>query len=164
MFSAIKLKSSFLSVKMDRKSTTLFILFSLIFFGNCELSKDNIESTLVNITTTSTTAPNKHSIEDIKNSKHSKKYNSDMEEFKHVALEYIGDVLKREKINIMPGVYVQKIAANISNDKIEKKSFDEYSTENLISTVKEFAETHAIRVDLARAMSETGRLFFFKGK
>lgn len=134
--------------------------------GSCELSQDNIESTLVNTTASQhepkPTIPNKHSL-DIKNSEHSEKYSSDMEEFKHVAIEYIGDVLNREKINIMPGVYIQKVATNISNEGAEKKSFDENSSEGLIWTVKQFAETHALRVDLARAMSETGRLFFFKG-
>lgn len=83
-----------------------------------------------------------------------------MEEFENVLSEYVEDVLNRKKINIMPGLYIQKIAKNNSEHKIEKKSFDE----NLIWNAKEFAETHVLRVDLARAMTETGRLFFFKGK
>lgn len=83
-----------------------------------------------------------------------------MEEFKSLMLEYVDDVLNREKINIMPGVYIQKLAINDTKDKIEKKSFDE----NLVWNVKKFIETHALRVELARATTETGRLFFFKGK
>lgn len=164
MFSAITHKS-LLSVRMDRKSTKLLMLFSLMALGNCEFSQENIESTLVNSTTPrhEPTILNKHSM-DIKNSEESTKYSSDMEEFKHVAIEYIEDVLNREKINIAPGVYIQKVVTNTSNDKIEKKSFDENTSRNLIQTIKEFSETHALRVDLARAMSETGRLFFFKGK
>lgn len=102
---------------------------------------------------------NKQHSTDAENSGPSK-FSSDMEEFKNVMLEYVGDVLNREKINIAPGFYVQKIATNRSTNAIEKKSLDE----NFISTVKDFTSTHALRVDLARAMSETGRLFFFKGK
>lgn len=83
-----------------------------------------------------------------------------MEEFKEIFLEYVGDVLNREKINIMPGFYIQKLTTNDTEDKIEKKSFDE----NLIWNAKRFIQTHALRVDLARATTETGRLFFFKGK
>lgn len=83
-----------------------------------------------------------------------------MEEFKNVLFEYVDDVLNRKKIDIMPGVYVEKKDGNKTSENIGKRSFDE----NLISTVKEFVDSHALRIDLARATSGTGRLFFFKGK
>lgn len=83
-----------------------------------------------------------------------------MEEFENVLFEYVDDVLNRKKINIMPGVYVEKKDGNKTNATIGRRSSDE----NLISTVKEFVDSHALRIDLARATSGTGRLFFFKGK
>jgi hypothetical protein len=147
---------------MDRHLIkTVLICFSLMAFGKCELLKDNHDITIAN-TSEAHIQPNilnKHSA-DIKNSEHSKNFSSDMEEFGNVMFDYVKNVLGREKINIMPGVYIEKIGANNSDVKLEQKSFDK----NVIWAVKDFAETHNLRVDLARATSETGRLFFFKGK
>lgn len=149
---------------MDKHShAKLLILFTTIALGKCELSNQNFENTLVNSTQARHHQPaslNKH-LSDIKNSEsHPAKYSSDMEEFENVLFEYVDDVLNRKKIDIMPGVYVEKKDGNKTNENIGKRSFDE----NLISTVKEFVDSHALRIDLARATSGTGRLFFFKGK
>lgn len=162
MLSAIVARKSSLhatKTDMDQYATKLLILFTLIALGSCELSRSSDGKALANTSDArQPTILNQHS--SIKNSEHSDKSKSDMEEFENVLSEYVEDVLNRKKINIGPGVYIQKIAKSKSEHKIEKKSFDE----NLIWTVKDFAETHALRVDLARAMTETGRLFFFKGK
>lgn len=167
MFSAIKNKSTALvssRAEMDKYTAKLLILFSLICLGSCAsengiLKNSSKGSTEVNTTATHAPILNKHST-DIKNtSEPLRKYSSDMEEFRDIMLEYVEDVLNRNKINIMPGVYIEKKASNATSHKIEKKSFEE----SLISTIKDFADTHILKVELARAMSETGRLFFFKG-
>lgn len=150
---------------MDKPShAKLLLLFAVaVSLGNCELLKSNFENTLVNSTEArhhQPTSLNKHS-SDIKNSEsHPAKYSSDMEEFENVLFEYVDDVLNRKKINVMPGVYVEKKDGNGTNPSLRRRSLDE----NLISTVKEFVDSHALRIDLARATSGTGRLFFFKGK
>lgn len=150
---------------MDKPShAKLLLLFAVaVSLGKCELLKPNFENTLVNSTEArhhQPTSLNKHS-SDIKNSEsHPAKYSSDMEEFENVLFEYVDDVLNRKKINVMPGVYVEKKDGNGTNPSLRRRSLDE----NLISTVKEFVDSHALRIDLARATSGTGRLFFFKGK
>lgn len=169
MFSAIKYKSAALltnRAEMGKYSTNLLILFSLICLGSGasknEISNHiNKESTLVNSTEqhAPTASLNKHLIDIKSSAPDSKIYSNDMEEFRDIMFEYVEDVLNRNKINIMPGIYIEKKALNVSSDRIEKKSFNE----NLISTIKDFTDTHVLKVELARAMSETGRLFFFKG-
>lgn len=150
---------------MDKLSHAklLVLLAVAISLGKAELLKQNFENTLVNSTEArhhEPTSLNKHS-SDIKNSEsHPATYSSDMAEFENVLFEYVDDVLNRKKINVMPGVYVEKKDGNTTSGSIRRRSFDE----NLISTVKEFVDSHALRIDLARATSGTGRLFFFKGK
>lgn len=151
---AIKHKPSLSSKIMGKHSMKLLVIFSLMALGECAYASN----TLGEANHILPKALNKH--EDVKNLEHSKKLATDMEEFEAVLFDYVGDVLSREKINIARGVYFQKITANNSEPIVEKKSLDE----NLISKIKEFAETHLLRVDLARATTETGRLFFFKGK
>lgn len=156
MVLAIARKSSSLLSVMDKHSFKLLMVFALMVLGKCETQEND---TIANKTETQQHQPtslNKQSA-DIKNSGPSKEHSTDMEEFQTVMAEYVEDVLNREKINLMPGVYIEKKAANISS---EKKSLDG----DLITTIKRFGETHALRVDLARATTETGRLFFFKGK
>lgn len=90
-------------------------------------------------------------------SNHSKKHSSDVEELENVLLEYFGDVVSRDKIDVMPGIFIEKTSAqNVS----ERRS----TGDSLMWRVKDFVDTHALSVDLARATTETGRLFFFKGK
>lgn len=152
------IKRRYLCGKLEMESTKkLLILISLVALTNCEISKNKTANALVD-GQQQPAIPSKHS-EDAKNAANSGNFTSDIEEFEHVMLAYVGDVLNRQKINIVPGVYIQKTTANSMSDRFEKKSFNE----NLISTIKDFAETHALRVDMARAMS-TGRIFFFKGK
>lgn len=145
---------------MNKYLTKLLVLFSIMALGSCEPFENKTENTLVNTSDAQQNRPteilNKH-LSDNKNPANSSRYSSDIKEFENILLEYASDVLNREKINIMPGVYIQKKA---TNETAEKKSFDE----NLIWDVKKFAETHSLKIDLARAMSGTGRLFFFKGK
>lgn len=160
MLFAISRKSSLST--MDSFAKLLLVLFATIATVSSELSENKTENPLVNTSEAqpTTTVLNKHLL-DIKNSEQSSKYASDMEEFKSIVLEYVDDVLNREKINIVPGVYIQKKVSNDkTNDSTEKKSFDK----NFYSNLKEFTDTHSLRIDLARSMSETGRLFFFKGK
>lgn len=161
MLYAIKRKPSLSSgvAGMEWHAAKLLIFFSFLALGHCELSNNTL-NTLKRASETQEHFQdlNKHSA-NIKNSEHLTEYSNDVAEFKNVMLEYIGDVLNRDEINIMPGVYIQKKADNSSVDKVESKSLEG----NLISTVRSFTETHVLRVELARAMSETGRLFFFKG-
>jgi hypothetical protein len=89
--------------------------------------------------------------------KHSKDP-SDLEEFRNVALEYVNDVLHRDTIDILPGVRIER-KTNNSTERAEEKSFDA----GLASTIRHFTESHVVRINLARAATETGRLFFFKG-
>lgn len=163
MLFAISRKSSLSATKsnMDSYTKLLLVLCSILASGSGELLGNKTENPLVNTSEAQpNTVPSKHLL-DIKKSEQSSKYASDMEEFKSVVFEYVGDVLNREKINIVPGVYIQKKPTNDSTNKsLERRVSDE----NLISSLKEIAETRSLRVDLARATSETGRFFFFNGK
>src|SRR5690349_11195018 len=98
MLFAISRKSSISPMKSNM-TKLLLVVGSILALGNCEELFDT-ENPLVNISaaqpTTSTVVPNKHLL-DIKNSEQSSKYASDMEELKSIAMEYIGDVLNREK-------------------------------------------------------------------
>lgn len=147
---------------MDRYSMRFLIILAITALGKCELIVGDAVNTLVNETQVHNHQPsslNKH-LPKIKSPELPTSFTSDMQELKNVMFEYVGDVLNREKINLMPGVFIEKTQTKRAEEKIEKKSLDK----NLISTIKEFADTHALRIDLARATSETGRLFFFKGK
>ena len=152
---------------MGKYSTKLLILLSLICLVNCVSENELLNNSdkgniIVNMTATygPTAILNKH-LADIKNStEHSEKYSTDMEEFQNIMFEYVDDVLNRNKIDIMPGVYVEKKNSSASGDKIEKKSFER----SLVSAIKDFTDTHVIKIELSRAMTGTGRLFFFKGK
>lgn len=146
----VQRKSSFES-QMDKISLKLLMLFSLMALGRCELSKSD---------TTNTLARPAEAPESTILNKHTTQHPTDAEEFKGVMLEYFSDVVSRDKINIMPGIYIQKTSAHNATRGIEGKSSDD----SLIWRVKDFVDTHALRVDLARASTETGRLFFFKGK
>lgn len=97
---------------------------------------------------------NKHL--NIENSENVKKQTNDMEEFENVLFEYAKDVINRDTINIVPGVYIQR---KLPNNEHEEKSFDN----SLLGNLRKFTKTHTLRVDLARATTATGRLFFFKG-
>lgn len=139
-------------------TSKLFILFSLMLLAKCELLNNNTNNTLVTSTTQQQLQPtvlNKH-LNNIENSGNAKKQSNDMEEFENVLLEYAKDVINRDKINIVPGVYIQK---KTLDDKSEEKSFDD----SFLGSLRKFTKTHALRVDLARATTATGRLFFFKG-
>jgi hypothetical protein len=81
-----------------------------------------------------------------------------MQELSSVISEYVDDILKRDTINLLPGVAIQK-KANTS-DVTERKTSDK----SLISKIQQFTNNHVLTVNLARASTETGRLFFFKGK
>ncbi|CRK92100.1 CLUMA_CG005660, isoform A [Clunio marinus] len=147
---------------MESNFRTLLVLLSLVALGSCELKKMEENS----ISFDSSLPPQirnlnllKKQTDGIKSPKNKETFSNDVEEFENVLLEYAGDILNRKNITIMPGVYIEKISANITNDKIEKKSFEE----NLISSVKDYTSTHTLRIDMARALSDTGRLFFFKG-
>jgi hypothetical protein len=96
----------------------------------------------------------------IENSENAKRQSNDMQEFGKVLLEYAKDVINRETIDIVPGVFIQKKAANKDEKSRKGKSLDV----DFVDTLKTFTETHVLRVDLARASTATGRLFFFKGK
>lgn len=125
-------------------------------FGRCEHLKNNTENTLEAATSPKTsqlTILNKHS-------ENVKRQSSDMEEFEKVLLNYAKDVINRETINIVPGVYFQKKSENITDDNTHGKSLEEKS---FLRNIKQFTKTHTLRFDLARATTATGRLFFFKG-
>lgn len=136
-------------------TSKLFILFSLLSLGKCELQNNITKNTLVTTQQLQPTVLNKH-LNNIENSENAKKQSNDMAEFENVLLEYAKDVINRDKINIVPGVYIQKKALD---EKSEEKSFDN----SFLGSLRKFTRTHALRVDLARATTATGRLFFFKG-
>lgn len=159
MWFAIQRKSSFTS-QMDTNSLKLLMLFSLMALVRGELSKSDARNTLASPTEPSQPTILNKQMTVTKKSNHSKKHSSDAEEFENVLLEYVGDVVSRDKIDIMPGIYIEKTSAQNISDVIERRS----TGDSLIWRVKDFVDTHALRVDLARATTETGRLFFFKGK
>jgi hypothetical protein len=91
-----------------------------------------------------------------------KVHKSDVQEFSQLILDYVHDVFNRDTINISPGIAFERKLMNHTNKsngrerrKVEK---------NLISQIKQFADDHVLTVNLARASTETGRLFFFKGE
>lgn len=134
----------------------VILLLPLIALGYCEQSVDN--SYVNNISENknqskySTTTNQQHNI---KNSQHNV---SDMQEFSNVISEYVDDILERDTINLLPGVAIQK-KINTSAET-ERKTSDK----SLISKIQQFTNNHVLTVNLARASTETGRLFFFKGK
>lgn len=139
--------------------TKLFILFSLVVLAKCEPSTNNSQNTLeTSPTKQQPTILNKH-LKNIENSVNVKKQSRDMEEFENVFLEYAKDVINRETINIVPGVYIQKKSQNNTVDRSDGKAFEN----SFLGSLQKFTKTHTLRVDLARATTATGRLFFFKG-
>lgn len=141
----------------------VILLLPLIALGYCEQSVGNsYVNKLNNIsenrnqskysTTTTTTTNQQHGI---KNSQH---FVSDMQEFSKTISEYVDDILKRDTINLLPGIAIQK-KINTS-DVAERRTADK----SLISKIQQFTNNHVLTVNLARVSTETGRLFFFKGK
>lgn len=122
----------------------LILLFSL---AQCVLSEDKNQ-----------TKPTKHSPHTA-NTTHLHESTSDMDEFRDVMFDYVNDVLHRDKISILPGVSIEKKKLNYT--VAEEKSL---GGANLISTIRHFTNSHVVTVNLARAATETGRLFFFKGR
>jgi hypothetical protein len=117
----------------------------------------NTINTLHDVTNKNYTIYSKHQYDDkanIKNSLNNTK-RSDIQEFSDAMYAYISDVLNRESINIAPGIKIER-----KTNYVEGKSFDT----SLISKIKHFTNNHVVSVNLARASTETGRLFFFKGK
>lgn len=153
LFVIARKSSSHSTAAMDtkRNSAKLLMLLSLIALGRCESSSNETQGTPPSLNTLPS---------DIKHSEHSKQYASDMEEFKHVMLEYVEDVLGRKKINIGSGVSIERKATNETSHKIEAKSLGN----SLLGSIRRYVNTHSVSVDLARATTATGRLFFFKGK
>lgn len=138
----------------------VILLLPLIALGYCEQSVGNsYVNTLNNISENknqskySTTTTNQQ--HGIKNSQH---YVSDMQELSNVVSEYVDDILKRDTINLLPGIAIQK-KINTS-DVAERRTADK----SLISKIQQFTNNHVLTVNLARASTETGRLFFFKGE
>ncbi|CAG9808898.1 unnamed protein product [Chironomus riparius] len=134
----------------------VILLLPLIALGYCEQSSDNsyvnnISENNKNQSKYSTTTNQQHSI---KNSQH---YVSDMQELSDVVSEYVDDILKRDTINLLPGIAIQK-KINTS-DEAESRTADK----SLISKIQQFTNNHVLTVNLARASTATGRLFFFKG-
>jgi hypothetical protein len=150
LFVTARKSSSHSTAAMDTKrySARLLVLLSLIALGRCEASGNSTQASSPSLSTQP---------RDIKHSGHSELYSSDMEEFKHVMLEYVEDVLGRKKINLLPGVSIER---KTMSDKIEAKSLDS----NFMGSIKRFVDTHSVSVDMARAAQATGRLFFFKGE
>lgn len=146
---------------LEMDTGKLFILFSLMILGNCALEKETkIQTVEKPHTTAEQTKPilSKH-LEIIENSENAKRKSNDMQEFENVLLEYAKDVINRKTINIVPGVYIQK-KTNKEDVYVHGKSLEG----SFANALKEFIESHVLRVDLARASTATGRLFFFKGK
>ena len=146
---------------MDKSSASLFILFTLIVFAKCE-HFNSVENILAN--TTQAQQPKltglSKNLPGHFNSKHPQKYSSDVDELRKVIVEYVEDVINRKTINLMPGIYIERKVDNLASKRFEKKSLND----DLITTIKEFTDRHTLRIDLGRATTETGRLFFFKGK
>lgn len=91
--------------------------------------------------------------------KHPKKFSNDMQELNANIREYVQDVLNRDTINITPGIAFEKKSMNHSSVERQRRG-----AASLISQLRQFTNDHVLTVNLARASTETGRLFFFKGK
>lgn len=133
---------------MEKHTAKIFVLFTLMLFGRCELLETNTKNTLETaIGQSEPTVLSKQSV---------KKQSNDIEELQNVLVEYAKDVINRDTIYIVPGVYIQK---KLHNETAEEKSLDQ----SFLGSVVKFTKSHTLRVDLARATTATGRLFFFKG-
>ena len=82
-----------------------------------------------------------------------------MQEFSANIRAYVRDVLNRDTINITPGIAFEKKSMNHSSVARQRRG-----AASLISQLRQFTNDHVLTVNLARASTETGRLFFFKGK
>lgn len=129
----------------------LFVLFTLMLLGRCELLESYTENTLETASATIGQSEPK-----ILTKQNEKNQSNDIEEFQNVLVEYAKNVINRDTIYIVPGVYIQK---KLHNETAEEKSLDQ----SFLGSVVKFTRSHTLRVDLARATSATGRLFFFKG-
>lgn len=89
-----------------------------------------------------------------------KDYKSDIQEFSALVLDYVHDILNRDKIDITSGIAFERKVMNQTNSSRERRKAEK----NLISQIKQFTNDHVLTVNLARASTETGRLFFFKGE
>lgn len=93
--------------------------------------------------------------------KHPQKFSSDLQEFSENIRDYVRDVLNRDTINITPGIAFEKKPMNHSSVERQRRGA---AATSLISQLRQFTNDHVLTVNLARASTETGRLFFFKGE
>lgn len=146
---------------MNTKNYSLkivILVFPLMALTRCELVRNN---STINILDSRTYGKSQMSFGKQQQHQHIKdsKHESDMHEFGSVISEYVSDVLNRDTINILPGVNIERKINQSSSDG-SGKNFDT----SLISAVRRFTNSHVLTVNLARATSETGRVFFFKGE
>ena len=104
-------------------------------------------------------SPHINGVDQTSLNKQPKKFSSDMQEFSANIRAYVRDVLNRDTINITPGIAFEKKSMNHSSVARQRRG-----AASLISQLRQFTNDHVLTVNLARASTETGRLFFFKGK
>lgn len=89
-----------------------------------------------------------------------KEFKSDIQEFSELIGDYVQDIFNRDTINITPGIAFERKVMNHTTNGRQRRKVEK----NLISQIKQFTNDHVLTVNLARASTETGRLFFFKGE
>lgn len=86
-------------------------------------------------------------------------FSSDVQELGEIMQDYVKDILNRDTINISPGILLERKSMDQTRRQ-QRKASDAIS---LMTQLRQFTNDHVLKVNLARATTETGRLFFFKG-
>lgn len=147
---------------MNKHSIKLVILLSLmalISIAECELlakSSMSHPNALLHDSQILSKQNNKNS---------TRKFSSDAAELTEIMFEYFRDVLSRDTINLSPGIAFERKSMNDSSaERRQRRRALLSDATSLISQLKQFTNDHVLTVNLARASTETARLFFFKGE
>jgi hypothetical protein len=149
--------------KMNKHFIKLVILLSLmalVSVAKCELL-DKMRASQFNALHDSTVLNKQNN----KNS--TRKSQSDAAELGEIMFEYFRDILNRDKINLSPGIAFEKKSMNDSSAEHRQRRRGSHvggDATSLISQLRQFTNDHVLTVNLARASTETARLFFFKGE
>lgn len=140
------------------KLVILLSLMALVSIAKCELSRAPQFNALHDSTILNKQQNN--------NKNSTRKFSSDAAEFGEIMFEYFRDILKRDTINLSPGIAFERKSINDTSAKNRQWRQVSHVSDatSLITQLRQFTNDHVLTVNLARASTETARFFFFKGE
>lgn len=87
---------------------------------------------------------------------------TDLSQLEGVVMEYLGDVMNKKLIKLLPGLSLEmKNETNSDADRVQNSEGD-----GVVARVGKFFSDRTLKIELARSSAgvETGRFFFFKGE